>query len=113
METEPIHPDQNEDEGSVMEEILDTVEDGRRMVKFVRPLLTSVIVVLGILALILIFKLGLLIWPVWIIEYRRQLLGAVLLALICLFLTRPFLIEATVNTKPLITPEEGDGDWSD
>ena len=96
-----------------MEEILDTVEDGRRMVKFVRPALTVFITLLSIVALTLIFHPWQAIWPVWLVEYRKQILGIVLLGLIVLSLWRPILIEATVNTKPLITPEKSRyGDWS-
>jgi hypothetical protein len=114
METKPIEPDGNDEKQPVMEAILDTVEDGKKMIRIVKPALIFLISSLGIAALVLIFRLGHGIWPEWIIEYRRQILGIVLFALFGLSLGTPIMIEATVNTKPLVTPEKTyyHGPWS-
>jgi hypothetical protein len=102
--TEQTDTDQNNDQDSLMDDIVDTVLDGQKMVRIVEPVLLVVIVSLFIVAVVLMFSVGRVFWPVWLIEYRGPILGVTLFALLCFMLWSPVMIEATENTKTLRPP---------
>ncbi len=104
MDTEPGDPNENDDEQSVMDELLDTVEDGSKMARITGTVLKFLMAFLSSAALVLMFKLGEIFWPAWMIEYRLQIMGVVLLALILLIFSSPLMIHVTSHTRTLSGP---------
>ncbi len=54
--------------------------------------------------LILIFKIGEAFYSSWIVEYRTQIIGFLLLAIIVAILSSPLIIEVNSNSRPLSGP---------
>jgi nucleoside permease NupC len=104
MDMDPASQNENDVEQSVMDELLDTVEDGSKMARITGTVLKFLMAFLSIAALVLMFKLGEIFWPAWMIEYRRQILGIVMFALVGFVLWSPIMIEATANTRTLSGP---------
>lgn len=82
--------------------------DGRRQVKRIagrtRLYLVLVIVFLAAIALGLAFKLGQAVWPAWMIAYRTQLIGVVLLFLLATIVASPIIVEVNSNPRHLSGP---------
>jgi hypothetical protein len=104
MDMDPASRNENDDEQSVMDELLDTVEDGSKMARITGTVLKFLMAFLSIAALVLMFKLGEIFWPAWMIEYRLQIMGVVLLALILLIFSSPLMIHVTSHTRTLSGP---------
>jgi hypothetical protein len=73
----------------------------KRIARIVKQRLGFLIALLTVVALVLIFRIEEGSWPIWIIEHRRQILGADLLALALLALWSPIMIEASSNSRVL------------
>lgn len=66
--------------------------------------LTLLIAFLVVVLLGLIFSLGEAWWPTWLLEHRTQVEGIIVLAVSCLILLSPVIIEADSNPRPLSGP---------
>jgi len=54
--------------------------------------------------LVLIFKVGEVWWPAWMSGHRTQIEGIIVLAVLCLILLFPIMVEASSNTRTLSGP---------
>jgi hypothetical protein len=91
-------------------------EAGRKkqIAQVVRRVLVSLIVLLSACVLVLVFSAGRGLWPLWVIDHRRQIVGGLLLAVVILILLSPVLVEATSNPRTLSVPDENPyGPWLD
>src|SRR6185503_3658647 len=59
---------------------------------------------LSAILLIMIFRVGQVLWPLWMVEYRSRIAAILFLAIICLILLSPIMIEASSNTRTLSGP---------
>jgi hypothetical protein len=50
------------------------------------------------------FQAGEIWWPAWLVEYRRQIIGIIVLAIICVIIASPIIIEADTNPRALSGP---------
>jgi predicted ABC-type exoprotein transport system permease subunit len=76
----------------------------KQIARTVKQRLALLITFLIVLLLLFIFKVGEVWWPVWMIEHPRQITGILLLAIICVILLSPVLIEADSNPRVLSGP---------
>ncbi len=53
------------------------------------------------ICLVLLFKLGESLWPVWIITHRIQVMGFLLLGIAVIILFSPLIVEVTSNARRL------------
>lgn len=66
--------------------------------------LSIIIAFLSTILLLLIFRVGEVYWTLWLVEHRKQGIGAVLLLLVVVSLLSPIIIEANSNTRTLQGP---------
>ena len=66
--------------------------------------LSLLIAFLIVLLLALIFRAGDAWWPVWVVEHQKQAMGIIVLAIVCLVLLSPVIIEADSNPRGLDGP---------
>ena len=66
-------------------------------------LVVSIAFLIGIL-LAMIFGIGELWWPLWLVQHRTQVEGMIVLVLIVLILLAPIMTEASGNTRTLSGP---------
>jgi hypothetical protein len=67
-----------------------------------------VISILIAFLVVLIFKVGVVFWPGWIIEYRKLFMALLLFVVIFLTFMSPVIIEANSDPRPLSGPGEAD-----
>ncbi|MBI5352645.1 MAG: hypothetical protein HZB50_08430 [Chloroflexi bacterium] len=77
-------------------------------IKYVAKITTKKLVVtivfLVVTSLVLAFRVGEALWPMWIVDYRTQILGVVLLVVFFLILLSPVIVEVNSNPRPLSGP---------
>jgi len=66
--------------------------------------LVFVIAILSIILLVLIFRVGEVLWLGWMIAYRKQIIGLLLFITLFLFFLSPIIIEANSNSRALSGP---------
>ena len=66
--------------------------------------LVFVIAILSIILLVLIFRVGEVLWLGWMIAYRKQIIGLILFIILFLFFLSPIIIEADSNPRALSGP---------
>ena len=66
--------------------------------------LVLVIAILSIILLVLIFRVGEVLWLGWMIAYRKQIIGLLLFITLFLFFLSPIIIEANSNSRALSGP---------
>ena len=66
--------------------------------------LIFLIAFLLLIILVLMFGVGEIWWPAWIIEYRFRIMGVLILVELILALSAPVIIEADSNPRPLSGP---------
>lgn len=76
----------------------------KQIARNVKRQLTLLIILLGIILLTLIFGIGKSWWTAWMIVHRGQIEGILLLAVICLILASPIIVEASSNPRALSGP---------
>ena len=54
--------------------------------------------------LIVLFKVGESLWPIWLIAHRTQILGFLVFVTLVIFFSSPLIIEANSNPRPLSGP---------
>ncbi len=79
-------------------------ESRRQISQVVKQRLILLISFLSAILLILLFKVGETWWPGWMIDHQRQIMGIVLLAIICVMVLSPLIIEADTNPQALSGP---------
>ncbi|HND49137.1 MAG TPA: hypothetical protein PKL78_07105 [Anaerolineales bacterium] len=79
-------------------------EEIKRIARVTKFWLSIVIAFLSIILLILIFRIGEDYWVLWLVDYRKQGIGAVLLLLTVVLLLSPVIIEVNSNTRTLNGP---------
>jgi hypothetical protein len=80
-------------------------EDIERIARTTKQRLVLVIAFLLAIILILIFRVGEVLWPGWMIEYRTQIMGIMLFILFPLILFSPVIIK--VNSDPRVLSGPG------
>ena len=76
----------------------------KQMARTVKQRLVLLIGFLIAFLLGLIFRVGEVWWPAWMSGHRTQIEGIIVLAVICLILLSPIMVEATSNTRTLSGP---------
>lgn len=76
----------------------------KQIAQRVKRRLTWLIVLLVGILLGLLFRIGDAWWAGWMLEHRTSLEGIIVLAVICLILTSPLIIEADSNPRALSGP---------
>jgi len=66
--------------------------------------LSLLIAFLIVLLLALMFRAGDVWWPIWVVEHQKQAMGIIGLAIVCLVLLAPVIIEADSNPRGLDGP---------
>jgi len=79
-------------------------ESNKQIVRVTKLRLTLIITFLSLILILLIFKVGEVLWPVWMIDYRRLIIGIILVPVIFLTLMSPVIIEANSNPRVLSGP---------
>lgn len=59
---------------------------------------------LSAICFFLLFRVGEGFWPLWVIDYRKQIMGVVLLILVFLTLLSPLIVEVNSNPRTLSGP---------
>jgi hypothetical protein len=59
---------------------------------------------LSAICFVLALRVGEGVWPLWIIDYRKQIMGVVLLILVFLTLLSPLIVEVNSNPRTLSGP---------
>lgn len=76
----------------------------KQIAQMVKRRLTLLIAFLVVILFALLFRVGDTWWPRWMTEHRTSLEGIILLAVICLILASPLIIEADSNPRALSGP---------
>ena len=76
----------------------------KRIANVMKQRLVLLITFLSAILIGLIFQVGKSWWPVWMIEYQRQITGILLLAIICSIVASPIIIEADTHPRALSGP---------
>ena len=79
-------------------------EGRKRFARMMKHRLSLLIAFLIVLLLALIFRAGDAWWPVWVVEHQKQAMGIIVLAIVCLVLLSPVIIEADSNPRGLDGP---------
>ena len=87
--------------------------DKKQIARATKRWLAVLIGFLIAIILALIFRVGQVLWPVWVIEYRTQIIGFITLALLVVVVSSPLIVEANSNPRHLSgpgkNPEQGWG----
>jgi len=79
-------------------------ESRKQMARTTKQRLAVLIGFLIVILLVLVFRVGEVWWPGWLIAYRTQTEGILALAVILLVLLSPLLVEANSNPRVLSGP---------
>src|SRR5215207_11478783 len=80
------------------------LESRNQIAQTVKQRLGLLVSFLSIILVIMIFRVGQVLWPLWMVEYRPRIVAILLLAIICLILLSPIIVEASSNTRTLSGP---------
>ena len=80
------------------------LEDRKQTAQTVKQRLVILISSLSAILLVMIFRVGEALWPLWMVEHRLRIVAILLLGIICLILLSPIMIEASSNTRTLSGP---------
>ena len=80
------------------------VDQTKKIVRITKRTLIFLIVFLIAIILGLIIKVGLVVWPVWMVEYRIQIIGVMFLFILALIFLLPTIIEVESNPQPFSGP---------
>src|SRR5215207_6531443 len=80
------------------------LESRDQIARTVKQRLGLLISFLGAILLIMILRIGQVLWPLWMVEYRLRIAAILHLAIICLILLSPIIVEASSNTRTLSGP---------
>lgn len=98
---------------SKMRRLLNNRGDKKQIARTTRLSLAFLITFLIAIILALIFRVGQVLWPVWMIEYRTQIIGIISLALLVVIVSSPVIVEVNSNPRHLSgpgkNPEQGWG----
>lgn len=70
----------------------------------IKQRLVVLISFMGATLLVLIFRVGEVLWPLWMVEHRLRIVAILLLAVIFLILLSPIVIEFSKNPRALSGP---------
>ena len=80
------------------------LEDRNQIAETVKQRLVLLVSFLIALLLGMIFRVGEALWPLWMVEHQSRIVAILLLAIICIILLSPLMIEASSNTRTLSGP---------
>jgi hypothetical protein len=83
---------------------LDKSDGKRRTTRAIKQRLVLLIGFLTAILLVLLFGVGEAWWPGWMVAHQKQIIGIVLLAIICVLALSPIIIEADSNPRALSGP---------
>jgi hypothetical protein len=72
-----------------------------RIARATRQKMTALIAVLGVIASILLFRIGQDFWPAWVMKNEGLLTGLFSLVTVMLILLSPIIVEFNSNPRPL------------
>lgn len=79
-------------------------ESSNQIAQTVQQKLVLLISFLSAILLVMIFRVGEVWWPLWMVEDRLRIVAILLLALICLILLSPIMVEASSNPRTFSGP---------
>jgi len=79
-------------------------EKNKQIVRVTKLRLGIIIAFLSLIVILLIFKVGEVLWPVWMIDYRNLIIGIILIPVILITLMSPVIIEVNSNPRVLSGP---------
>jgi hypothetical protein len=79
-------------------------ENRNQIARTIKQRLVLLISFLGTTLLVLIFRVGEVLWPLWTVEHRLRIVAIILLAVIFLILLSPIIIEFSKNPRALSGP---------
>ena len=80
---------------------LEKREDRKQIARITKRNLSLVITFLAALSLMLVLRVGEVLWPMWMVDHQTQIMGIILLALFFLTLLSPIIIEVNSNPRTL------------
>lgn len=80
------------------------LEDKEKIAKIVTRRLVLLISFLIAMLLMVVFRVGESLWPLWLVEYQLRVIAILLLVILCSILLSPLMIEAPSNTRTLSGP---------
>jgi hypothetical protein len=83
---------------------LDKPDGKRRITRAIKQRLVLLIGFLTAILLVLLFGVGEAWWPGWMVAHQKQIIGIVLLAIICVLALSPIIIEADSDPRALSGP---------
>ena len=79
-------------------------ESIKQIARVTKLRLALIITFLSLILILLIFRVGEVLWPAWMIDYRRLIIGIILVPVVFLTLMSPIIIEANSNPRVLSGP---------
>ena len=80
------------------------LEARKQVAQTVKQRLILLISSFSAILLVMMLRVGEALWPLWIVEHRLRIIAILLLAIICIILLSPIMIEASSNTRTLSGP---------
>jgi uncharacterized membrane protein len=79
-------------------------ESRNQIASTVKKRFVLLISLLSAILLVMMFRVGAALWPLWVVEHRLRIVAILLLIIICSIVLLPIMIEATSNTQTLSGP---------
>ena len=89
---------------SKMPDHLEEREGKKQIIRITKKKLVLSIMFLVSTSLVLGLRVGEVLWPLWIVDHRTQIIGVVLLAVFLLTLLSPIIVEVNSNPRTLSGP---------
>ena len=89
---------------SKMPDHLEEREGKKQIIRITKQNLVLSIMFLVSTSLVLGLRVGEVLWPLWIVNHRTQIIGVVLLAVFLLILLSPIIVEVNSNPRTLSGP---------
>ena len=80
------------------------LEDRKQTAQTVKKRLVLLISILSAILLVTIFRVGEVLWPLWMVEHRSRIVAIILFAVLFLILLSPIIIEFSKNPRALSGP---------
>jgi hypothetical protein len=84
----------------------------KQVAEITKRKLFLLIIFLAAISLLLALRAGEGFWPLWMIDYRKQIMGVILLIMVFLMLLSPLIVEVNSNPRALSGPgKDPRGPW--
>lgn len=80
------------------------LKSNKQIARTVKQGLVLLISILSAILLVTIFRVGEVLWPLWMVEHRSRIVAIILFAVLFLILLSPIIIEFSKNPRALSGP---------